>query len=53
MLLKCKHMHLGLATANSYYMSSERHPAGNVTSVSVMPRTVTVKIGDDENRCRG
>ena len=28
------------------------HPAGDVTSVSVMPRKVTVKIGDAENRCR-
>ena len=32
----------------SYY-----HPAGDVTRVSVMPRKVTVKIGDAENRCRG
>ena len=28
------------------------HPAGDVTRVSVMPRKVTVKIGDAENRCR-
>ena len=28
------------------------HPAGEVTRVSVMPRKVTVKIGDAENRCR-
>ena len=27
-------------------------PAGDVTRVSVMPRKVTVKIGDVENRCR-
>ena len=27
------------------------HPAGDVTRVSVMPRKVTVKIGDAENRC--
>ena len=30
-----------------------RHPAGDVTRVSVMSRKVTVKIGDAENRCRG
>ena len=29
------------------------HPAGKVTRVSVMPRKITVKIGDAENRCRG
>ena len=29
------------------------HPAGDVTRVSVMPRKVTVKIGDAENRCHG
>ena len=29
------------------------HPAGDVTRVSVMPRKVTVKIEDAENRCRG
>ena len=29
------------------------HPAGDVTRVSAMPRKVTVKIGDAENRCRG
>ena len=28
------------------------HPAGDVTRVSVMPRKVTVKIGDAENRCQ-
>ena len=28
------------------------HPVGGVTRVSVMPRKVTVKIGDIENRCR-
>ena len=27
--------------------------AGDVTRVSVMPRKVTVKIGDAENRCGG
>ena len=27
------------------------HPAGDATRVSVMPRKVTVKIGDAENRC--
>ena len=32
---------------------SGTHPAGDVTRVSVMPRKVTVKIGDAENRCRG
>ena len=31
----------------------EAHPAGDVTRDSVMPRKVTVKIGDAENRCRG
>ena len=30
----------------------QEHPAGDVTRVSVMPRKVTVKIGDAENRCR-
>ena len=29
-----------------------RHSAGDVIRVSVMPRKVTVKIGDAENRCR-
>ena len=29
------------------------HPAGDVTRVSVMPRKVTVKIGDAENCGRG
>ena len=29
------------------------HPAGDVTRISVMPRKVTVKIGDAENWCRG
>ena len=29
------------------------HPAGDVTRVSVIPRRVTVKIGDAENQCRG
>ena len=29
------------------------HPAGDVTRVSVVPRKVTVKIGDAENRRRG
>ena len=29
-----------------------RHPAGDVTRVSMMLRKVTVKIGDVENRCR-
>ena len=29
------------------------HPAGDVTRVSVMPRKITVTIGDAENRCRG
>ena len=29
------------------------HPVGDVTRVSVMLRKDTVKIGDDENRCRG
>ena len=28
------------------------HPVGDVTRVSLMPRKVTVKIGDAENRCR-
>ena len=28
------------------------HPAGDVTRVSVMPRKITVKIGDAENQCR-
>ena len=28
------------------------HPAEDVTRVSVMPRKVTLKIGDDKNRCR-
>ena len=32
---------------------TECNPAGDVTRVSVMPRKVTVKIGDAENRCRG
>ena len=31
----------------------KEHPGGDVTSVSVMPRKVKVKIGDAENRCRG
>ena len=31
---------------------TNHHPAGDVTRVSVMPRKVTVKIGDAENRCR-
>ena len=26
------------------------HPAGDVTRVSIVPRKVTVKIGDAENR---
>ena len=30
-----------------------KHPAGDVTRVSVMARKVTVTIGDAENRCRG
>ena len=29
------------------------HPAGDVTRVSVMPRKVTVKVGDAENWWRG
>ena len=29
------------------------HPAGDVNRVSVMPRKVTVKFGDAENRCLG
>ena len=29
------------------------HPAGDVTRVSVVPRKVTVKVGDTENWCRG
>ena len=29
------------------------HPAGDVTRVSVVPRKVTVKIGDAENWWRG
>ena len=29
------------------------HPAGDMTRVSVVSRKDTVKIGDDENRCRG
>ena len=29
------------------------NPAGDVTRVSVVPRKVTVKIGDDENWWRG
>ena len=33
-----------------YYISL--HPAGDVTRVSVMPKKVTMKIGDAENRCR-
>ena len=33
---------------NKYYDP----PAGDVTRVSMMPRKVTVKIGDAENRCR-
>ena len=36
-----------------FYISFHKsHPAGDVTRVSVMPRKVTVKIGDSENRCR-
>ena len=42
---------------DNYGQNSNRdlhtHPAGDVTRVSVMPRKVTVKIGDIENRCRG
>ena len=33
--------------------SGQKHPAGDVTRISVMPRKVTVKIGDAENQCRG
>ena len=33
--------------------SMQYQPAGDMTRVSVMPRKVTVKIGDAENRCRG
>ena len=35
------------------YIHYNIHPAGDATKVSVMPRKVTVKIGDAENRCRG
>ena len=28
------------------------HPAGDVTRVSVMPRKVTMEIGDAENQCQ-
>ena len=30
----------------------QEHPAGDMTTVSVVPRKVTVKIGDAENWCR-
>ena len=33
-------------------MGTQVHPAGDVTRVSVMPRKVTVKIWDAENRCQ-
>ena len=36
-----------------FFKISYAHPAGDMTRVSVMPRKVTVKIGDAENRCRG
>ena len=36
-----------------YHVCLYLNPAGDVTRVSVMPRKVTVKIGDAENRCRG
>ena len=35
------------------FVTIQNHPAGDVTRVSVMPRKVTVKIVDTENRCRG
>ena len=34
------------------FLKNLQHPAGDVTRVSVMPRKVTVKIGDAENRRR-
>ena len=39
--------------SSDFLLSEPLHPAGDVTRVSVMPRKVTMKIGDAENRCRG
>ena len=35
------------------FLWSQYHPARDVTGVSVVPRKVTVKIGDAENWWRG
>ena len=46
---------VNINSVNEYYFYEDylSNPAGNVTRVSVLPRKVTVKIGDAENRCRG
>ena len=36
-----------------HHFQFQLHSAGDVTRVSVMPRMVTVKIGDAENWCWG
>ena len=48
------YMHFALVSnKDKFFQISHLQPAGDVTRVSVVPRKVTVKFGDAENRCRG
>ena len=53
-LKKCLNtLNKGSASYFIFLINGLYHSAGDVTRVSVMPRKVTVKSGDAENRCRG